>query len=284
MLKHAVVTLILLYFIAVPCFADFRFAVIGDTRDNTDDGINNRVMERILDKIKSEGVDFIILTGDMITGSMVNSIHRNRLKKWKSIIERYEIPYYISVGNHEIESEMSEDLVREIFEMPENGPQGYKELVYSFDHENSHFVILDTNLYKNFHTIGEEQLKWLKKDLLKNKKSIIFVFGHEPAYPVSNHIGSSLDKYPLMRDRLWSIFKEYKVSSYFCGHEHLYNKSIHDGVYQVITGGAGADLSSIQDKISFYHYLLVDVKDDGNVEINAKDMNGFTKDIFKIEN
>ena len=283
MLKcKVVIGLILLCFTAVPCFADYRFAVIGDTRDGSADGINNKVMQAILDNIKIEGVKFIIVTGDMITGSTRSNIHGNRLNKWKAIIERYDIPYYISAGNHEIESEDSEDILRSVFNMPENGPAGCKELVYSFDYQNSHFIAVDTNLYNNFHNVGGEQLKWLEQDLENNKKNIIFVFGHEPAYPVSGHIGSSLDRYAAERDRLWGIFKEYKVDIYFCGHEHLYNRSIHDVVYQIITGGGGARLDNSEEKLSYYHFILVDVKDEGAIEITVKDIEGTVRDNFNL--
>ena len=268
---------------ATPCFADFRFAVMGDTRDYSGDGINVKTMKAILEKIKQEKVDFIVVTGDMITGSAKSSIHLNRLKKWKGIIERYGISFYIGVGNHEIESELSENIVRSVFEMPENGPSGFKELIYSFDYKNAHFVMLDTEAFNNFHAIGEVQLKWLKEDVEKNQKKTIFIFGHDPAYPVYNHIGSSLDKYAVERDELWGIFKKYKVSAYICGHEHLYNMSIHDGVYQIIAGGGGAHIAAPVEKGGFYNFIVIDVKDDGAIGITVKDIKGFIKDAFSIE-
>ncbi len=269
--------------LATPCFADFRFAVMGDTRDYSGDGINVKTMKSILGKIKQEKVDFIIVTGDMITGSAKSSVHVNRLKKWKGVIEKYGIPFYIGVGNHEIESEMSENIVRSVFEMPENGPSGFKELIYSFDYKNAHFVMLDTEAFNNFHAIDEEQLKWLKEDIEKIQKKTIFIFGHDPAYPAYNHIGSSLDKYAVERDELWGMFKKYKVSAYICGHEHLYNKAIHDGVYQIIAGGGGAPVSAPEKKGGFYNFIIVDVKDYGAANITVKDINGFVKDTFSIE-
>lgn len=282
-MRNSIIIAVIFFLIVTPCFADFRFAVIGDTRDNSEDGINNKVMEKILDNIKSENAGFILLTGDMITGSRVSAIHRNRLRKWRAIIEGYKIPYYISVGNHEIESEVSERIINSVFEMPKNGPEGLKGLVYSFDYKNAHFIILDTNVYDNFHVITEEQLEWLKDDLKKNKKNIIFIFGHEPAYPVYDHKGRSLDRYSSKRDYLWNIFKEHKVNIYFCGHEHLYHRAVYDGVYQIITGGAGAYLTASHEQGGFYHFILVDVKDNSSIEISVKDMKGVTKDIFKIE-
>jgi 3',5'-cyclic AMP phosphodiesterase CpdA len=270
------------FLIAAPCFADFRFAVIGDTRDYSSGGVNVKTMRAILEKIKSEKPDFIVVTGDMITGSTKSRVHANRLKKWKGVIEKYGIPYYICVGNHEIESEMSENIIRSVFEMPENGPTGFKELAYTFDYKNAHFVTLDTEAFNNFHAVGEEQLKWLKEGLEKNQKRIIFIFGHDPAYPVHDHIGSSLDKYSAQRDELWGIFKQYKVSAYFCGHEHLYNRSIYDGIYQIITGGGGAPISAPEGKGGFNNFIVVDVKDNGTVNITTKDIDGFIQ--FTVTN
>jgi len=278
-----IIIIISLVLAALPCFADFRFAVIGDTRDYSNDGINVRTAKALLDRIKTEKVDFIIVVGDMITGSAKSSTHMNRLKKWKDVVEKYGIPFYVGAGNHEIESELSENIVRSIFEMPENGPAGLKELAYSFDYGDSHFIMLDTDIFNDFHAIGEEQLRWLKEDLEKNQKKNIFVFGHEPAYPVYNHVGSSLDKYPFQRDGLWSVFKKYKVSAYICGHEHLYNKAVHESVYQIITGGGGAPIAIAEKKGGFYNFVVIDVKSDRPAGVTVKDINGFVKDTFDIE-
>ena len=265
-----------------PCFADFRFAVIGDTRDDSKDGINVKIMNTILDKIKSEGVDFILVTGDMITGSAKSAAHINRLKKWKGIIEKYKIPFYISMGNHDVESEMSENIARSVFEMPQNGPRSLEELSYSFDHKNAHFVAIDTAIFNSFHSIGQAQLNWLKEDLEKNNKSIIFIFGHDPVYTVYNHKGSSLDKYAAQRDELWGIFKQRKVSVYFCGHEHLYNRSIHDGIYQIITGGGGAHISASEKHGGFNNFVIIDVKDNNEIDVTVKDISGSVRDTLKI--
>lgn len=280
--KKIVTILIIIGLMAGPCFADFRFAVIGDTRANNEDGINIEIMKIILEKIKSEKVDFIVVAGDLITGSAKSRAHMDRLKKWKSIIEKYQVPFYIAIGNHEIESELSENILRLVFEMPGNGPAGLKELVYSFDHKDTHFIALDTDVFNNSHRIGGQQLEWLKEDLEKNKEKQIFVFGHEPAYPSHGHVGSSLDKYASDRDELWGVFKEYNVRVYFCGHEHLYNRAVHDGIYQIITGGGGAPLSA-PEKGGFYHFVIVDVKSEGAIYVTVKDAGGSIRDNFNIE-
>ena len=282
-MKKAVAIIILLVFVATPCFADFKFAVISDTQASDEDGINNGVLTAIMDKIKSEHVDFIMVTGDMVDGSTRTSEHIKQLRKWKVFMDGYNIPVYCIAGNHIIQSEMSENIFRAIFEMPENGLDGLKELVYSFDRGKAHFVGLDTDEYKSFHKIGDRQFNWLKSDLEKNKNKIIFIFGHDPAYPIKSHIRSSLDKFPSKRDELWTLFKNYNVKAYFCGHEHLYNKSLHDGIYQIIAGGGGGSLVEKPKTGGFHHFVIVNVKDTGSCEAIVKDINGSVKDAFNIE-
>jgi len=264
---------LLIILITTPCFADFRFAVMGDSRGK-DDGINTEVLDTLLEQVESDQPEFIIFVGDLITGSKHNDVHRDRLIKWKEIIEKRGIPVHIAVGNHEITSETSEDIIKSLF----------KELVHSFDYNNAHLVILDTNVYGDFHRVDKKQMEWLKIDLEQSKKEVIFVFGHEPAYPIAGHIGDSLDKYPHERDEMWQLLAENGVTAYFCGHEHLYNSSIHKGIRQIITGGAGARFHASPEDGGFYHYVIVDVKDNGQCDISVKDIEGEIKDSFQIDN
>lgn len=264
---------------AIPCFADFRFAVIGDTQGYRD-GVNKKVLETFMEQAKSEETGFIVFVGDLITGSEDSERHEEMFRAWKKIIEGYEIPVYIALGNHDITLESSEDMVRAIFEMPKNGPSALKELVYSFDYENAHFVIIDVEMYGNRHRLGDIQFEWLKGDLEKNEKDIVFIFGHEPAYPIAFHKEDSLSVYPSERDSMWQLFVENSVTAYFCGHEHLYNSSLHEGVYQIITGGGGGPLRVLTKQGGFHHFVLVDVGDDGRCEITVKNQDGEIKDRF----
>jgi 3',5'-cyclic AMP phosphodiesterase CpdA len=280
MAKKIFVILILVLLLAQACLADFKFAVIGDTRSDNPEGINIKVMATLLKKIKSEDVDFIIVTGDMMTGSKNVSITLERLGKWERLVQKYGLTAYVVAGNHEINSEGSEGAFRSIFEMPDNGPIGLKELTYSFDYKNTHFVMLNTYIYGNFHMLGGLQVRWLEEDLKASIAKPIFVFGHDPAYPTGPHKTDSLDRYPEQRDMMWGIFKKYGVNIYFCGHEHLYNKSIHDGVFQIITGGGGADLHAAPEKGGFHHFVIVDIKDSGIYRILVKDIGGNIRDRF----
>ena len=50
------------------------------------------------------------------------------------------------MGNHDRVGENKADSIyQKVFAMPTNGPSGYSELTYSFDFENSHFVVLSSD-------------------------------------------------------------------------------------------------------------------------------------------
>jgi hypothetical protein len=139
------------------------------------------------------------------------------------------------MGNHDNAENKGVKAWQEAFDFPTNGPTGYSELAYSFDFKNSHFVILDSNS-PEMHAIDNTQKSWLEQDLFKNKKENIFVFFHEPAYPVSSKIGESLDKQSSNRDALWQIFEKHGVTAVFSGHEHIVSRRKIGNTYQFVLG------------------------------------------------
>ena len=145
-----------------------------------------------------------------------------------------------------------------------------KYTTYSFDYENSHFVMLDLFYCNevgprgcgNFHKVTE---KWLKRDLEQNKKKNIFIFGHHPIIAYTGSNGKKMPKNDLLnfhKKRFWRVLKKYHVNAYFCGHTHLYGVVEKDGVTQICNGsGARQDSGSYimvfidGDKITYKTYL-----------------------------
>jgi hypothetical protein len=121
------------------------------------------------------------------------------------------------------------------------------------------------------------QIPWLAEDLMATTKSHIFVMAHDPAYPAGPHAGSSLDAHPEERDAFWKLMDRSGVRIYFCGHEHLYKRSRHASVFQVINGSCGAPLYKAEGAEARYHYVVVSI-DGPNVHCEAKDVDGKTFD------
>ncbi len=110
-----------------------------------------------------------------------------------------------------------------------------------------------------------------------------FVFTHDPAYPVANHIGGSLDAYPTERDDLWNRMTQAGVRAFFCGHEHLYSRVAHGSITQIIGGSCGAPLTTgISGTQAVYHYVLVTVAGT-KVTVQAKNDAGAVIDSYSYD-
>jgi hypothetical protein len=194
---------------------------------------------------------FMISPGDL---TPAGDIHWT-LKKYlgESII------WYPVVGNHDVDEEGVmwlrgyNERGNELPYIVNQGPRRCIETTYSFDYENAHFVILNEYFDGESDTgadgdICDALLGWLENDLQMTEKELIFVIGHEPAFPqpdadngVVRHPGSCLNQYPEHRDNFWRVLKEYDVFAYICGHAHTYNASQIDGVWQIQSGHARGD-------------------------------------------
>ncbi|MGZ3633615.1 MAG: hypothetical protein ACXU9U_01460 [Parachlamydiaceae bacterium] len=64
-----------------------------------------------------------------------------------------------------------------------------------------------------------------------------------------------LDVHSSQRDLFWRILMKHKVTAYFCAQEHLYDRTNRQGVWQIISGGAGAPLYKWDFDKAFYHYV-----------------------------
>ena len=262
------IAVLLLLCASIPSFA-WKFVSIADSR-GSGTAINSTVLNKIVSRINSEGVDLVLFQGDAIETAPNDSTYSSWFDTWKSVMSKLNCPWYFTPGNHDIVRSTSHGILRGKLSMPLNGPAGYEETVYSFDHNNAHFVALNSNHWGQAHHV---QRTWLAADLAKTTQPHVFVMAHEPAYPVGSHRGSSLDVYASERDDFWNKMTAGRVSMYFCGHEHLYHRAKRGSIYQVINGSCGAPLYSASGAISKYHYVVVDING-YNVNCQAKDADG----------
>jgi len=174
--------------------------------------------------------------------------------------------WYPMVGNHEEETPDDMTWIRSEYTngnsartplknfTSQNGPTGCVETTYSWDYGNAHFIVL--NEYWNGGAapgsdvaangdIVTEMYNWLAADLAANTRPVVFVFGHEPAYPFNRHIGDSLDQYPAHRDAFWNLLESEGVHAYVVGHTHYYSKyqKTADSTWQIDLGNAGNESS-----------------------------------------
>ena len=256
----------------------FKFVSMSDSRGKYS-GVNDPILKKLINNIitTQKDVRFIVFAGDLVDGS---DYHPQKTYKellhWKKVMQPiYDDPnmvypkIWVTVGNHEIRTPEDEGNFKKAFPyLPKNGPKDEVGLTYSFDFMNTHFVMVDTDRWdygkkdadktgrRDWHYI--KHLKWLKNDFASARKrgiDKIFVVGHEMPFPTGGHLSDGLPYltnhftlpldstrlwYLHQRDKFWDLLKEYHVTAYICGHEHLYSRESVDGVYQILTGSSGA--------------------------------------------
>jgi len=262
--------------------APYTFVSMADSR-GSDNGVNDSVLTTLAGLVVAQDPEFVVFQGDLVNGSATDATLTSQLNHWRDVMapiyssDMYGAKIYAGTGNHEIQGSGSEAVWQGLFsDLPANGPAGETYMTYSFDYQNAHFVMLNTDRYGSVHTLNYD---WLAADLAATSANHIFVMGHEPAYPVGPHVGSSLDVYATQRDAFWQLLDDYDVGIYFTGHEHLYNHIEVDGVHQVLNGTSGAPLYSGYGG-EFYHYALITV-DGLDVSVDIIDDSGALRDHFE---
>jgi hypothetical protein len=233
----------------------FNFTVTADPRSSTANW--NSVLSGMQDNCGGMGA-FHVTAGDLDPPQPLRDAidtHFPSSPLWYPIIGNHEIDNPGS-GNPDIQWVRDEYNTGHGVRTPlknstnQDGPAGCIETTYSWDYGNARFISL--NEYWNGGTapgsdeaisgnIIQELYDWLAANLAANTQPVIFVFGHEPAYPFYRHVGDSLDQYPTNRDNFWNLLESENVQTYFCGHTHFYSKyrPNPDKTWQVDAGNAG---------------------------------------------
>ena len=243
----------LMLFVAAGGAAGFTFTVTADPRSNV--ATWDAVLAGINTKVGGPGA-FHVSPGDIDPPQPLRQVIDTRFGPGAL--------WYPGVGNHEIETVEDMLWIRAEYDTGnsvrtplkystnQDGPAGCVQTTYSWDHENAHFITL--NEYWNGATapgsdvatdgdIVPQLYDWLAADLAANTKPVVFVFGHEPAFPFHRHVGDSLDKYPAHRDAFWSLLETEAVQAYICGHTHVYSRyqPTLNSTWQIDVGNAGND-------------------------------------------
>jgi hypothetical protein len=166
-----------------------------------------------------------------------------------------DYPWIPVVGNHEIRNPRDMEWLREwgeakIPNLVGRGPENCRETTFSFDHGNAHFVVLNEYYDGKSDTATDGDItpplyEWLKRDLEKNSKPFVFVFGHEPMVAIPDcdsgthrHQGDSLDAHPGNNHRFRQLLSRHRVTAYICGHTHCFSYARINGVWQLDAGHA----------------------------------------------
>lgn len=201
----------------------FTFVAYGDTRSHAEDHA------KVIAAIVRLHPEFVLQSGDLVSDGR-NPKQWAEFEKITQPLRDAHIGYYPARGNHDVGPYYLQYVPK-----PITSGTGY---YYAFTRHGSRFIALDSMDPDEFSPEGAQYL-WLVGELTKARKTAanIFVMFHEGPYSVGPH-GPTPDALRYLRP----LFVKYGVRAVFCGHDHLYYRTVRDGVTYFVTGGGGAPL------------------------------------------
>ncbi|MFO7668134.1 MAG: metallophosphoesterase, partial [Bacteroidales bacterium] len=209
--------------------------------------------QKAIDTINQIRPDFVLTGGDLVMDALDQSYGRadSLYNLYREVSGRLDMPVYNTVGNHEVFGWHRDE--EGIAEHPEFGKKMFEtrmgERFYSFDHKGWHFIVLDA-IYRGeegryIGKIDQEQINWLKSDLLKvDSQTPIAMSVHIPFITSSTQltqgslaanteggvISNSLE--------VLSLFLEHNLRLVLQGHLHFLEDIYVQNQIHFITGGA----------------------------------------------
>lgn len=250
-----------------------HFLVFGDSK-------HSPRLQTVLKRADALTPEFCITTADLVNtggGSQGVKDYQKLDKEAGWFFKKY--PTWPSVGNHELSESNNNNAD------PGHDLDGYdqfasffgiNEFKYSFSYGNATFIALDWPKIQ----IDTPEYQWLESTLKAAQGTHIFIFKHRPYYTVGSKKHSDVEG---KTTAVTKLFSKYNVAAVFSGHDHTYYRTKRDGVYYIVSAGAGASiykLKRIDEAIEGDVYYGVNTKgskDKGNQYLYHSDQG--TKDI-----
>jgi 3',5'-cyclic AMP phosphodiesterase CpdA len=235
------------------------FAIVSDSHV----GAPGSVYPEFIRNIEEEGTQMIVHTGDAINNP-------GNLSQWAQFfdITGSDKTLYLAPGNHDINGQKSLEVYVGFFGAPYS----------STSHGDTLLVFLNTELPGEEGRIAGEQLAWLSAELAKPFRYKL-VFLHESLFPVIHDHG--LDRYAQERDNLHLLFVRSGVSLVAAGHDHVYDRSLRNGVTYVIVGRAGGKAWPTKNGSSIRYITAKRTGDFYSFEV--RDVNGKARNSFVVK-
>jgi len=214
--------------------ATVRFAALGDY------GANNSDEQAVASLINSWSPDFIITLGDNNYPSGASSTIDDNIGKY---FHDYIYPYigsftpgsannrfFPALGNHDWSTAGAVPYLN-YFALPNN------ERYYSFTEGPIEFFVMDSDSHEpDGITVTSAQAAWLHQRLTASTAVWKIVYFHHPPYSSGATHGSNT--------ALQWPFQQWGASAVLSGHEHDYERILHDGIPYMVNGLGGESVYS----------------------------------------
>lgn len=238
-----------------PAGQPFSFVVFGDS------GTGNQEQYQLAARMEElpGKPDFLLHTGDLVyTHGQREGFKDRFFVPYRRLLA--DIPFWPSLGNHDVAEPGRGQPYLDVFELPENGPVALTaERNCWFDYAGARFAVVDSNADEP--TLREQVAPWLRS-VLAGPFRWKFVAFHHPPYTAGAHAPSAR-----VQRTLVPVFDAAGVDIVFCGHDHLYERMLPmrggevaengNGVVYIVTGAGGGKLYEALPQSSRPAYLSV---------------------------
>jgi len=238
---------------AKPAGKSFTFLAFGDS------GLGGPEQYRLAARMIDYRPDFIVHTGDLIYPGGERWRYRERFFEPYAALIR-ELPFWPSLGNHDVGKRNKGQPFRDVFDLPENGPATQPpEYNYWFDYADARFVVINSNV--GIEVLRDEVAPWCEQVLGSAKARWKFAVFHHPPYTNGKYAPNTNEQSTLV-----PAFERTGVDIVFCGHDHLYERTVpmrggapaDGGVVYVVSGAGGAELYKLKKDMPSYYAASYD--------------------------
>lgn len=254
----------------LPKSAGHQFVMYGDSCSGVPGALHERTfadVNAIVERLSPQP-EFILFPGDEIIGLTPDpAALRSQWKHWIDVemawLDRQKTPMWHTTGNHTAYDKMSEDIFREVLQLPDNGPTDQKGLSYWVRRDDLLMVFVHT-LWTGLGGEGHVETEWLQATLKQHADAKYkIVLGHHPVFPVNGFSGTYQREIGHeYADKFWNILVEANVLAYVCSHILAYDVQVHRGVLQICTAGAGT-AHRMPEGVEYLHCIQAALDENG---------------------
>jgi predicted phosphodiesterase len=245
----------------------FTFLVYGDNR--SDDAAHSTIVRAMLQSPS----DFVINTGDLVQDGSSDANWQAFFDAEAPLIRERDV--FACVGNHEITDGSGASYLRYFGPTLDAHGDGQKPKLYgSFRWGDARFFVLDA--MDSFDSDPERA--WLDEELSRadSETGLVwrFVVMHHGPWSSGPHGGNAR----ALRAGIPALFAAHHVDLVLAGHDHIYERGTAAGVRYVVSGGGGAPLYEIKNRLagtrkleSVHHFIEVTVESDAVRLVTKRD-------------
>ncbi|WP_020430902.1 S-layer homology domain-containing protein [Paenibacillus riograndensis] len=187
----------------------FSFLFVTDSHTNTEEAYH--IHQNLLSSAFTSYPDarFVMHGGDIVDDGGIMNEWEQDMKA--SQLYSGSVPSAYTMGNHDVKNG-GKEVFRTALGLPGNGMPGQEQLTYSYDYEDTHFIVLNSEADE---VDMQKQAEWLRGNLQASSKKWNIAMFHRPAYHTEDGRGPELvTKY------LAPVLEELGADLVLVGHDH----------------------------------------------------------------